>query len=274
MFIGRECYKHTDTLSQLLFDSNIRAKASSKWLQPLLKVYVFMFGVPEIGLQLRASYFRKNVACISFNRALDAGCGIGLNSIYLAKKHPSAMIDACDIMPKLVQAASLLRDDQRLNNLAIFSADLTQLAVVNKYDLIFCLDAIEHIPDDILVFEKFKLALKEGGLLVLSTPHKRHVKRRFKGIHYDSLDHVRDGYTEDELRRILQTQGFDFKECYYGWGFWGEYCDELYHWTLLHLPRLMFAFIFPILSVFSSLDLLMKNQQGYWIMVKAQKKNN
>jgi SAM-dependent methyltransferase len=271
MFIGRECYKHTELLTKLLDERSIRAKASSRWLQPILKTYVRLFGVPDIGFQLRARYVRKIISQLQFSRALDAGCGIGLNALYLAEKFPSSVIDACDMTPGLVQAATLLRDDRKLNNVNIFTADLTQLAVENKYDLIFCIDVIEHIPDDCVVPRNFARALKEGGILVLSTPHKRHIKRHIKGFHYDSLDHVREGYTEKELRELLQNNSFEVKQVRNVWGFWGEYCEELYLWSLLHLSAPVAALSFPFLSVLSSLDMLTKNRQGYGIMLVAQK---
>jgi 2-polyprenyl-3-methyl-5-hydroxy-6-metoxy-1,4-benzoquinol methylase len=274
MFIGRECYKHTEFLTKLLDERTIRAKATSKWLLPILKIYVRLFGVPDIGFQLRARYVRKIVSQIPFSSALDAGCGIGLNSLYLAQKFPASVVDACDLTPGLVQAAVLLRDDRKLKNVNFFTADLTQLTAENKYDLIFCIDVIEHIPDDGAVPRNFTRALKDGGTLVLSTPHKRHINRRINGLHYDSLDHVREGYTEKELREMLQNNNLEVKQVRNVWGFWGEYCEELYLWTILHFPAPFAALSFPVLSVFSSLDMLTKNRQGYGLMVVAQKNNS
>jgi len=273
MFIGRECYKHTEVLAKLLDEGNVRARASSKNIQPLLKAYVRLFGVPDIGFQLRARYVRKIVSKIPFSSALDAGCGIGLNSLYLAQKFPASVIDACDLTPGLVQAATLLRDDRKLNNVNLFTADLTQLTAENKYDLIFCIDVIEHIPDDGKVPRNFARALKDGGTLVISTPHKRHIKRHIKGLKYDSRGHVREGYTEEELRLLLQSNGFTVKDVRHVWGFWGEYCEELYLWTIIHFPAPFAALSFPVLSLFSSLDMLTKNREGYGIMVIAQKQN-
>jgi SAM-dependent methyltransferase len=205
---------------------------------------------------------------------LDAGCGIGLNSLYLAKKRPSAIIDACDVTPGLVQAASIMRDDIMLNNLNVFQADLTRLSDVNKYDLILCMDVIEHIPDDSKVLANFSQALKDGGILFMSTNHKRHIKRRLKRLKYKGgAGHVRDGYTESELGELLQNNGFEVKEVRSVWGFWGEYCEELYLWTILHFPAPVAALSFPVLSMFSSLDMLSKNSHGYGIMVIAQKKS-
>lgn len=271
MFVGRECYKYTEILSQLLDKGTIRTRASPKWLQPWLKIYVYLFGVPDVGFQLRARYVRSIVTRFEFNRALDAGCGMGLNSLYLANKRPSATIDACDLHPGLVKAASIIRDNLKLRNVNIFQADLTQLSEVNKYDLICCIDVIEHIPDDSKVLLNFSRALKDGGILLVSTNHKRHINRRLKGLKYDSRGHVRGGYSESELSQLLETSGFDIKEIRNVWGFWGEYCEELYHWALLHLPVPLTALSFPLLSALSSLDMLAKNSSGYGLIAIAGK---
>jgi len=274
MFIGRECYKHTEVLANLLDEGNVRAKASSKWLQPLLKAYVRLFGVPDVGFQLRTGYVRKIVSQIPFSSALDAGCGIGLNSLYLAQKFPASVVDACDLTPGLVRAAVLLRDDRKLKNVNFFTADLTRLTAENKYDLIFCIDVIEHIVDDNAALRSFARALKDGGTLVLSTPQKRLNKRHIKGLKYDSRGHVREGYTEEELRLLLQSNGFKVQAVRHVWGFWGEYCHEAYLWTVIHFPAPFAALSFPVLSLFSSLDMLTKNRQGYGIMLVAKKNNS
>jgi SAM-dependent methyltransferase len=274
MFIGRDCYKYADILAQLLDEGSMRKKATANWLQSCLKAYVYLFGVPDVGFQLRARYVRQIVNHIEFVRALDAGCGIGLNALYLAEKRPGAIIDACDLTPGLVQAANLLRNTLKLSNVNIFEMDLTRLSEIEKYDLIICMDVIEHIEDDRSVLMNFSRALKEGGILLLSTNHKRHVKRRLKGLNYSGgITHVRDGYTEDSLRELLQNNGFGVRSIRNVWGFWGEYCQELYHWALLKFGAPVAALSFPPLSLLSSLDMFSKNRLGYGIIITAQKRN-
>ena len=93
MFLGRECWRNPEILLEMLGESNVEAKASPKWLQPLIKTYIHLFGLPEVGTQLRLLHFRRLIKQLKFDRVLDAGCGIGLNSFHLAKANPSVKID-------------------------------------------------------------------------------------------------------------------------------------------------------------------------------------
>jgi len=241
-------------------------------VQRFLKVYVFLFGVPEVGFQLRARYVQGIVKRFKFTSALDAGCGIGLNACFLAKRNPKAAVDACDIVPNLVTMAKLISDDSKLANMNVFQLDLSKLSDVDKYDLIYCVDVIEHIPDDEIVLANFFRAMKKGGILVMSTPHKRHVKRFIKGLQYDGSGHVREGYVETEFNDLLVRSGFEIQTVRHVWGFFGEYCEEAYAWSLRHLPAPFAALSFPFLSVASSLDMLSKNTSGYGLIVIATKK--
>jgi 2-polyprenyl-3-methyl-5-hydroxy-6-metoxy-1,4-benzoquinol methylase len=274
VFIGRECYRYTEVLSQLLDEGTVRSRAISKSLQPLLKAYVYLFGVPDVGFQLRARYVRQIVKHLEYSSVMDAGCGIGLNALYLAGKCPSASVNACDLTPGLVRAAGLLRDSLKIKNLNVFEADLTRISDIAKYDLIICMDVIEHIQDDSLVLINISRALKAGGLLLLSTNHKRHIKRRLKGLDYSGgATHVRDGYNESELNTLFHNSGFEVIEIRNVWGFWGEYCQELYHWALLNLGSPVAALSFPVLSLLSSLDMLARNREGYGLMIIGKKEN-
>ena len=59
MFLGRECWRNPEILLEMLGESDVESKASPKWLQPLIKVYIYLFGLPEVGTQLRLLYFRR-----------------------------------------------------------------------------------------------------------------------------------------------------------------------------------------------------------------------
>jgi len=277
MFFGRECYRCPEILSQMLGKANAQSKTSSKWLQPFIKAYIRLFGLPEVSYQLRAQYFLKYMKQIRFNTALDAGCGLALYSFYLAKKNPSATIDACDCDPRLIGAGKSMLNQLKLSNVSIFQADLTQLSQIDKYELIICQDVIEHIEEDQRLLASFHRALKDGGILYLTTPHQRHTKRYFQrlGLKYEGRGHIRAGYTEQGLTELLKDSGFRVMTIRNVWGLFGEGCEELYMLALLRLPLPFAALLFPLLSAVSLLDMVTKNRKGYGLLVIAQKgKNN
>jgi hypothetical protein len=48
-------------------------------------------------------------------------------------------------------------------------------------------------------------------------------------------------------------------------------CEEIYQLVLTRSPLLVAALLFPVLTVFSSLDMFARNRRGYGLMVIAQK---
>ena len=260
----------------MLGKTKVRSKADSRWWHPLIKAYIYLFGLPEVGYQLRASYSRRFINQFRFNRALDAGCGIGLYSFYLAKRNPSAMVDACDYNTGYIEVAKRIQNELKLSNVNTFQADLLQLSEIDKYDLIICMDVLEHIEDDQRLLANFAKALKDGGILYLTTPHVRHTNRYLQrlGLKYEGKGHIRAGYTEQGLTNLLNENGFTVNKVRSVWGFFGEGCEELYMLAILHLPLLFASLLFPLLSAISLLDMVMRNRKGYGLLVVAQKGSN
>jgi SAM-dependent methyltransferase len=274
MFFGRDCYRNPETLLEMLGESRVQSKASSKWLRPLIKAYIYVFGLPDVSTQLRAQYFRRFIKPFKFTKVLDAGCGIGLYAIYLAKKHPLAKIDACDYDSRLVEAGRAMLSQLNLNNVNIFQADLSQFSESDEYEVILCQDVLDQIEDDGRLIRGFHRALKDDGILYLTIPHERHTKRYFTRFEWVSdKRHVRKGYSEQGLTGLLQNNGFKVKSIKNVWGTFGEGCMELYMLTLLHLPLPFAALLFPLLSTVSLLDMITGNSKGYGIIAIAQKKS-
>ena len=159
-----------------------------------------------------------------------------------------------------------------LDNVNIFQADLSQFSEFDEYELIICQDVIDQIEDDEQLLRSFHRALKENGILYLVIPHQRHEKRYFTNFEWVSdRRHVRQGYTEQGLAELLQNNGFRVKSIKNVWGIFGEGCMELYMLALLHLPLPFAALLFPLLSIISLLDMIMRNSKGYGLIVVAQK---
>ena len=274
MFFGRECYRCPEILGQMLGKIKVQTKASPLWWRPFIKAYIYLFGLPDVSYQLRASYFRKIIRQFRFKRIMDAGCGIGLYSFYLGKKYPRAMIDACDSNIDYIDAGNRLLSQLKLSNVKMFQANLSQLSEVNRYDLVISIDTLEHITDDGQVLTNFYRALKDGGILYINTPHRRHGKRYLRSLRYEGKDHVRAGYTEQELTKLLQDSGFKVNTVRKVWGFWGEWCEELYWLTILRLPLPFAGLLFPLLSVISLLDTVARNSKGYGLLVITQKERS
>ena len=257
----------------MLGEDSVESKAGSKWLQPFLKAYIFLFGLPDVGFQLRSLYFRRYVGGLKPSSVLDAGSGLGFCSFYLAKKYPEAKIDACDYDPHLVEASKKIRSQLGLDNVNVFQADISLLTEVDKYDLVINMDVLDQIEDDQKTIRDFHTALRDGGKLYLAIPHQRHTKRMLTKFEWESdKRHVREGYTERRLTELLESGGFTIRKMKNIWGFFGEGCMELYIWALMRLPLPLAALAFPFLAALSSLDMITRNRQGYGLLVIAEKR--
>lgn len=142
---------------------------------------------------------------------LDAGSGDGTYAIRLGQRLKDSMIIGIEIIPEYVQIANSKLQQAKINNVSFIEGDITKSLGGERFDLIYSVDVMEHIQDDMIVFKNFYNALKSNGILILHVP-KRTQKffLKFLGILKTSQDdHVREGYDEDEIRVIIKNTGFE-----------------------------------------------------------------
>jgi len=103
---------------------------------------------------------------LSGKTALDVGCGAGLLTEPLARL--GATVTGIDATPGVIDVA---RDHASAMGLAIDyrAGDIQELA--GHFDLITCMEVIEHVADPALFVKALARRLAPGGLLVLSTPN-------------------------------------------------------------------------------------------------------
>src|SRR5687768_8875415 len=98
--------------------------------------------------------------------ALDVGCGAGLLAEPLARL--GAQVTAIDAAPELIAVA---REHVAGQGLAIDYRAAAVEDIAGQYDLITCLEVIEHVADPQAFVAALAQGLAPGGLLILSTPN-------------------------------------------------------------------------------------------------------
>ncbi len=117
---------------------------------------------------LRVDYIERRAQGIEGRKILDIGCGGGILCEALAKKGALVTgIDAGGISLKVAKLhlhESGLDIDYRLSTVETYAAENEVL-----FDIVTCLEMLEHVPDPASVIASAARLLKPGGLLFLST---------------------------------------------------------------------------------------------------------
>ena len=98
--------------------------------------------------------------------ALDVGCGAGLLAEPLARL--GAKVTGIDATPEVIAVA---RGHASAMGLEIDYRQGDVQALDGKYDLVTCLEVIEHVADPAAFLKALAARLAPGGLLILSTPN-------------------------------------------------------------------------------------------------------
>ena len=160
--------------------------------------------------------------------------------------------------------------------------DLRLYSEKEKYRLILSVDVMEHIDDDVKVFQNFYASLQSGGVLLISTPSDQ----GGSDVHDDHEDsfideHVRDGYNMNEIEEKLRSAGFTNISSRYSYGAPGKISWKLsmkYPISLLNISKVFFIILpvyyiitFPICLVLNYLDVRGMHKTGTGLIVKAIK---
>ena len=105
-------------------------------------------------------------------RALDVGCGAGLLCEPLARL--GAAVTGIDAAPDLIAAG---RAHSGSAGLKIDYRVIELEKLTNEYDLITCMEVIEHVADPAAFVKALSARLAPGGLMILSTPNRTALSR-------------------------------------------------------------------------------------------------
>lgn len=112
--------------------------------------------------------FVRQRAKLAGARVLDVGCGGGLFSEALAAS--GAQVVAIDLAPEVLGVARLhLIESGRQVDYRETGAEALAAAEPGSFDVVACMEMLEHVPDPAAVIRACAALLKPGGQLFLST---------------------------------------------------------------------------------------------------------
>jgi len=245
------------------------------------KMFYFALG----RLFLRERYIKRELADLIPRlggklHILDAGFGYGQYSYHIAMRYPNAVVEAAEIEPVMIEDFGCFIEETGVDSISLRELNLTEMDDESRNDLVLSVDVMEHIEDDMTVFGNIYRALKEGGIFLMHTPHLR--EDAVGGVGAFVGEHVRDGYTTDELLEKLRAAGFDEIKYTLTYGKNGSLAWKLlqkFPISVLRVSKvfflilpLYFLLVYPMAEWSMKRDLKGDNAQGNGIMVKAWKR--
>jgi len=141
-------------------------------------------------------------------RLLDAGCGDGLLTLALAKRHPEWTLLGVDLREDLLDGARRRAQARGLGNVEFRSADLLQPLPVDGFEAVIALECLSEIPDDAGALQTMRGAAAPGGLVAVQVPD-RDWQPVLPGSATIWREQVRQGYTQAELKALLARIGLE-----------------------------------------------------------------
>jgi len=214
---------------------------------------------------------------------LDAGSGFGQYTWFMSGLSKQWKIKGIDVKEEQIRDCSQFFGRTGRGEQVHFEiGDLTSFRQEGRYDLILCVDVMEHILQDTEVFRNYVYSMKKGGILLISTPSDQ----GGSDVHDEQGDsfieeHVRDGYNIAEIEQKLRESGFSEVMPRYSYGWPGKISWRLsmkYPIIMLNASRLFYVLLpfyyiltFPFSMVMNYLDVVLRHKTGTGLIVKAVK---
>jgi len=231
----------------------------------LEKTYIAAFGVPIVGLRIRArnvfSLIPKNR---HYERILDAGSGTGVFSFELGRRFPDARVLGVDLLEEAIRACTYIARKIRAANVEFRRESIENLQYRDTFDLILCIDILEHMEDDVKALCRLYNAAAPRGILLLHVPaYYRRYPIWKKNPNFEVETHLRIGYEPEQIRDKVTRVGFSLRDSGFTYGFLETLANNV-SYMITHARmqnKGLYSLVFPLLNLIS------------WLGARARPKN-
>lgn len=241
------------------------------------KLYIYIFGMPIIGLRIRArNVFSLIPASHHYKNILDAGSGPGVFTFELGRRFPDAHVIGIDLLKESIKACRHIANQIKAPNVEFQLEKIESLKTKDFFDLILCVDILEHVQNDAAALKSLFDAIAPDGMLVLHVPA---LYRRYpiwkKRLNFDVETHVRAGYRKEEIQEKVTRAGFAIRNSGYTYGFWETLSNNIsYMITRARMKnKIVYSLVFPLLNLISLMGMRARPKRlGAGVFVVAEKR--
>jgi 2-polyprenyl-3-methyl-5-hydroxy-6-metoxy-1,4-benzoquinol methylase len=228
--------------------------------------------------------------------ALDLGCAQGILS-YFMRQEGGFWISADEDLANLKTAGQILgKDLVQLSGEALPFPD-------RAFDLVVCLDYLEHVENDDRVLKETARVLRPGGQFIVDTPHTGelfllHKLRSALGLRLEDFGHKREGYAAKDLEAKLERVRLRQEKKVTYSRFFSEFLEFILNLVYMKILApgpaesrrdghirpssleefnahkksfAVYSVLYPLVWLISRLDTLLFFQRGYSLMIWARK---
>jgi ubiquinone/menaquinone biosynthesis C-methylase UbiE len=127
---------------------------------------------------------------------LEAGCGIGAQTVIVAPKNPGARFVSIDISEDSLRKAEALARSRCIRNVEFHVGDILDLKFPDgHFDHIFVCFVLEHLPDPVAALRSLKRVLKRGGTITL-----------IEGDHGSAYFYPESRHAQEAINALVELQ--------------------------------------------------------------------
>lgn len=239
-------------------------------------------GIADPAHYLHSFYFLRALGSLrNFDPAqiLDAGCGAGDYSFYLARRYPKVQVLGLDLNEANVQHCREVAQKLGISNVQFEVADLAATDLPSEFDLVIAIDVLEHIAEQRQALRRLSAALRPNGVAFFHLPTGRTrpvpFSRWLGGFHaWAAKEHVAEACTAKEFFESVSVAGLQILQASPTFGYFtGELATSLFNLPYANTRRnqILQGLLAPLCRVLALADNLNLEETRYAAQVLAIK---